>query len=70
MDNRIPAHDADQGTMLHNGQLIHITPDHQGQYIAQRLLRGRDVQALQRNLKRAPSTPPQIAPLMSPALTV
>src|SRR5713101_4122143 len=40
------------------------------QYIAQRLLRGRDVQALQRNLKRAPSTPPQIASLMSPALTV
>ena len=37
MDNRIPAHDADQSTMLHNGQLIHLTTGHQGQYIAQRL---------------------------------
>jgi len=43
MDNRIPAHDAEQGTMLHNGQLIHLTAGHQGQYIAQRLQRGRDL---------------------------
>ncbi len=43
MDNRIPAHDADQGTMLHNRQLILLTTGHQGQYIAQRLQRGRDL---------------------------
>jgi len=43
MDKRIPAHDADPGTMLHNGQLIHFTTGHPGQYIAQGLLRDRDV---------------------------
>jgi hypothetical protein len=43
MDNRILAHDADPGTMLHDRQLIHLTTGHQGQYIAQRLQRGRDL---------------------------
>lgn len=43
MDNRIPAHDADPGTMLHNEQLIHFTTGHPGQYIAQGLLRDRDL---------------------------
>ncbi len=28
MDNCIPTHDADKGTILHNGQLIHITTGH------------------------------------------
>ena len=43
MDNRIPAHDADPGTMLHKRQLIHFTIGHQGQYITQGLLRDRDL---------------------------